>query len=508
MADFTAQGETNVTIGGPAAWERREEDPYSTDTSKALSKPQLDVQAQSAALTEQQKTGLDPAAKLATENAQLEADASAAKEAQSAKNILEKSKVDDAETAKVAKRAEELRVANEAIRATPAPALFADRKGWDKTKLAIGLALAGLGDAMNAKASAVLGHAAGPSAVTDIITMDLERQRENLKKLTDGQIMAKEGVKDAIAARELALTKVDMKGAALFALASQHLETQLKAKGVQAPEIAKNEAKLALDREEMKRKEAAVAGLASEHTRVGPKGEETNRTIPDKGAPGARMAPVRGPEGNVEGYAPTGEAEKLNEGAAAALRIDKILHERQQMIRQHGERVMNPHSPEGMRMKQLAVESGEALRQFDQINNSDEGQKLAAKIAGGAGVGVDLDPAASVEYLGELRKGVARTIRDRIKVGAGPVEQMRPGAAKPPAAPAPVAAPPAPAAPPPAVAPAPVTPPMVPPLAAAPIPARAPGPLSPADRAALQWAYGAGRGSSKAEEIKRALGVK
>ena len=34
--------------------------------------------------------------------------------------------------------------------------------------------------------------------------MDLERQRENLKKLTDSQIMAKEGVKDALAARELA----------------------------------------------------------------------------------------------------------------------------------------------------------------------------------------------------------------------------------------------------------------------------------------------------------------
>jgi len=498
-----------VAVNFPAApeWEKRVTAPSVTDTTKALSPVQVAVEGQSLAQAEEEKAAVDQKTGLETDKATIEAQGAAAKEAQTAATIGEKDRVDAAETVKIAKRADELRAANEAIRATPAPALFADRKGWEKAKLAMGFALAGLGDAINAKASAVLGRAAGPSAVTDIINMDLERQRENIKKLTDSQIMAKEGVKDAIAARELALTKVDLKGAALFNLASQHVETLLKAKGMDAPAIAGNEAKLALDRAEVESKKRAVAGLASEHTRAGAKVEVTTRAASesDKGAPSARAAPVRGPDGTIT-YAPTGEAEKLNEGVAAALRIDKILHERQQLIREHGERVINPHSPEGMRMKQLAVESGEALRQFDQINNSDEGQKLAAKIAGGSGVGVDLNPAASVDYLAELRRGVARTIRDRIKVGSGPAEQMRPGAPAVPAAPtaAPAAAPAPTAAPTP---PIPSTAPMVPPKPAA-LPRRAPGPLSPSDREALMWAKGPGRGTPKAEEILKALGVK
>ncbi len=505
-----------VNFPGSPEWEKRVTAPSVTDTTKTLSPVQVAVEGQSLAQAEREKAAVADKTALETDKATIEAQGAAAKEAQTASTIDEKTRVDDAETAKIAKRADELRAANEAIRATPAPALFADRKGWDKAKLGIGLALAGLGDAINAKSSAVLGRAAGPSAVTDIINMDLERQRENIKKLTDSQIMAKEGVKDALAARELALTKVDLKGAALFNLASQHVETLLKAKGMDAPAIAGNEAKLALDRAEVESKKRAVAGLASEHTRAGAKVEVTTRapTESDKGAPSARMAPVRGPEGKVEGYAPTGEAEKLNEGSAAALRIDKLLYERQQLIREHGERVMNPHSPEGMRMKQLAVESGEALRQFDQINNSDEGQKLAAKIAGGAGVGVDLNPAASVDYLAELRRGVARTIHDRIKVGSGPIEQMRPGAAPvTPAAPAPVSPSPAPA---PAAAPSPVaaptppipsTAPMVPPKPA-PKPV-ASAPITSSERvAAIKWAKNEGRGTPKAEEILKAFGLK
>lgn len=276
MADETTAGNT-IVVNPQAAWEQRVEAPSSTDTTKSLSPPQLEEQASSAALAKDEIAGTASRAALDTANAQIEADSAANKEAIGTKTLAEKTAVDTAEMAKIAVKADQLRQAQEAIKATPAPELFASRDGWGKAKLAIGLALAGLGDAVGARSSALLHQERGPSAVSSIIDMDLERQKENLKKLTDQQIMAKEGVKDALQAREMALAKVDMKGAALLGLAAQHAESLLKAKGVDAPGIAQNELILKLRRDEEARKAAVVAGLTNEHTKIGAKTETTNR---------------------------------------------------------------------------------------------------------------------------------------------------------------------------------------------------------------------------------------
>ncbi len=276
MAD-EPQTPGTIIVNPQAAFEESKTSPTSSDTTKSLSAPQLQEQADSAALTKDEIAGTAPRAALDTANAQIEADAARNKEAIGAKTLAEKTAVDEKQMANIAAKAEVLRQAQEAIKATPAPQLFASRDGWGKARLAIGLALAGLGDAIGARASAVLHEQRGPSAVSDIISMDLDRQKANLQKLTDQQIMAKEGVKDAIQARELALAKVDMKGAALLNLAAQHAEALLKAKGVEAPAIAQNELILKLRRDEEQRKAQAVAGLTNEHTKNSGKTETTTR---------------------------------------------------------------------------------------------------------------------------------------------------------------------------------------------------------------------------------------
>ncbi len=521
-----------VNFPGSPEWEKRVTAPSVTDTTKALSPDQVAVEGQSLAQAEREKAAVADKTALETDKATIEAQGAAAKEAQTASTIDEKTRVDDAETAKIAKRADELRAANEAIRATPAPALFADRKGWDKAKLGIGLALAGLGDAINAKSSAVLGRAAGPSAVTDIINMDLERQRENIKKLTDSQIMAKEGVKDALAARELALTKVDLKGAALFNLASQHVETLLKAKGMDAPAIAGNEAKLALDRAEVESKKRAVAGLASEHTRAGAKVEVTTRAPTESKNPNqtpthitdqltdtdlpvdptatdprqhnaatAKLAPVNTAidtaakllRDAVKGGAATNETVAGITGGAPtqATRNADIVRLRSAYAAAKGESVGAENSKH---LEDAIPEPPSDMRPGGQFD------AWKAKIAAVTGEMVQLRG----EFLANA--GVPRTaiaeankrIKQKFKTGEeAPAKAAGLGAA-PAAPPAPPAAP---------TPPIPSTAPMVPPQPA-PIPPRPPGPLSPQDRAMLQWAYTAGRGTPRAEEIKRHLGVK
>ncbi len=511
--------EVELNFPAPPLWENRVEAPFSSDTTKALSKPQLDVEAESRALAEKEKAPVDAKAALATDTAKIELAGAQAKETRAAQNIVDKSKVDDVETAKVAKRAEALRIANDEIRATPAVALMADRKGWDKAKLAIGLALAGLGDAMNAKASATLGRAAGPSAVTDVINMDLDRQRANLKKLTDVQIMAKEGVKDAIEARELALSKVDLAGAALFALASQHLETQLKAKGLEAPAIAANEAKLAIDRAEVESKKRAVADLANTHTRTGQKVENVTRAQPDGTSGGkGQMAMVRNSNGTDAGPAPAAAAAKVNEETVLRSAAVRALKHFDQVAREVGGRAIVPGTKDFNMLKGAHADAVAAITSVTNMPGTDKSSLVEAERLGPTGSGVwKVEP--------KLIRNLAGAIREQglhaIKMTANSALQTRkngetvaPGLpVRPTANPAPAAPAPGPVAPAGPIAPAgPATPPVAPPpppaAAVAPPPPRAPGQLSPADRAALQWAYGAGRGDPRAEEIKRRLGVK
>lgn len=335
MAD-EAQAPGTIIVNPQAAFEKSTTSPTSSDTTKSLAPEQKAQQEESAQLAHDEIAGTKPKADYDTGVAKLEAEAAKNREAIGAKTLQERTAVDEAEMAKIAAKAEALRQAQEAIKATPAPQLFASRDGWEKTRLAVGLALAGLGDAMGARASARLHESRGPSAVSDIISMDLDRQKANLQKLTDQQIMAKEGVKDAIQARELALAKVDMKGAALLNLAAQHAEALLKAKGVEAPAIAQNELILKLRRDEEQRKAQAVAGLTAEHTKNSGKTETTDRV--GSTAPSPNTTPTHIADqltGTNLPVDPTGTDSKQHNAATAKLApVNTFLDTSTKLIRE------------------------------------------------------------------------------------------------------------------------------------------------------------------------------
>lgn len=257
-----------------------------TDTTPEFSPLQIAEHERSAALSAKEQAGLDARAKLETDQAQINAD-KATKDL-AIQDDLDKRKfaADELHANKIAKQAEVLRQANEAIKARPAPALFADRDGWSKTILAIGLAFAGLGDAMKAKAAARLGSAnvGNMDAVGDIINADLDRQREAIKKLSDNQVIAKEGVKDALEARTLAMSRIDMLGAEMYKRANLHTQQLLAAKGVALPQIAKDEKVLDLQRKEQDRKDAAVAPLVEQHSKHVEKSVTDRTSTPKSGA--------------------------------------------------------------------------------------------------------------------------------------------------------------------------------------------------------------------------------
>jgi hypothetical protein len=97
----------------------------------------------------------------------------------------------------IARRMAQSKADIEEFRALPAPALFADRSTAGNIALAIGLAGAAFGDAMAAKAAALLGQSKGSSTVTAIINMDLDRQKEKLKHAADKMAFATPSVSAA-----------------------------------------------------------------------------------------------------------------------------------------------------------------------------------------------------------------------------------------------------------------------------------------------------------------------
>lgn len=434
MAD---EAQNTIVVNPQAAWEQSVTAPTSTDTTKSLSPEQVASQQASTALSKDEISGTAPKAAYETDVAKIQAADAANKEKIAAQTLQEKTAVDTAEMATIAARAEDLRKAQEAIKATPAPALFADRNGWEKTRLAVGLALAGLGDAMGAKASSRLHEQRGPSAVTDIITMDIDRQKANLQKLTDQQVMAKEGVKDAIQAREMALAKVDMKGAALLGLAAQHAETLLKAKGVEEPAIAQNELVLKLRRDEQQRQAAVVANLTKEHTAASAKTETTNRVSDQKqGAPTGRVAIVKNPDGTDAGLAPAAAANEVNEETAKRIAVERTGREYLDFVKQHPH--VAPGTPEYHRAVALHADMVTALGSVSSLGKSDETNALEAKRMGPEGTGIWSTQPALISRILDQNAKAGKT---RIKLTAGTATEKDGSAATSPmtSAPAPTA---------------------------------------------------------------------
>lgn len=486
--------DTEINIGGPAVYEQRKEEPFTSDSSKSLSPVQLAREGESAALTGEQVAATAPKAKYDTDVANINAADASTKEAIAGKTLVERDQVDERHAARIAASAEALRQANDALKAAPAPSLFADTKGWDTVKQAIGLALAGLGDAMAARAHARLGTAPGPSAVTNIINMDLDRQRANIAKLTNHQIMAKEGVKDAQQARDQALAKVELKGAAMLNAAALHTEAMLKAKGVELPAIQQNEQILKLKREEQDRRQAAVAGLAKEHTSTGAKTETTNRTVPDKAS--AKMGVVRNPDGGAAGTSPAGEANEVNEQTRLRVQADNDLKDLYEHVLAHP-RVL-AGTDEYKTRQELFAKAKIAVGSVSSLGKSDEALKTEMDALGPKGDGLQSGDASALK---RLIKANEKNAHDAIKI-----HTSHPGAvgddglpAKPTTNPAPAV----PAAGAPAAA-APATPPMVPPSAR---PARAPNSgFTPDQQEAVRW-IAAHPTDSRVPAIKARLGL-
>jgi len=488
---------STIVVNPQAAWEQSVTAPTSSDTTKALSAPQVAEQASSAALTKDEIAGTAPKAAYDTGVAQLQADAAKNNEKIAGATLQEKSAVDEKQMANIAAKAEVLRQAQEAIKATPAPALFADRQGWQKVIGAIGIAIAGIGDAKEARDASILHRERGPSAVDSIISADLERQKANIKRLTDVQIMAKEGVKDAIQARELALAKVDMKGAALLNLAAQHAESLLKAKGVEAPAIQQNELVLKLRRDEETRKAAAVAGLTSEHTAASSKTETTNRiSDPTPSAPTGRVAIVKNPDGSDAGLAPAAAANTVNEETAKRITVERTGREYLDFVKAHPH--VMPGTAEYHKAEALHAEMVTALGSVSALGKSDETNALEAKRLGPSGTGVWSTQPALISKILDTNAKAGKT---RIKLTAGTATEKDGSPKEMPAAPAPT----------PQTAAQGQTAPMVPPAdqaaAAAKKPARAPNsPWTPEMRDAAKWIT-AHPGDPRIPEIRKRLGL-
>jgi hypothetical protein len=490
-----------INIGGPAPYEKREESPFSSDSTKSLSKPQLEQAAQSDALTQDQIKGTAGRAAYDTGVATIQAQDAAATSRIKNENVLARSAVDEAQAAKVAAAADTLRQANDEYRAAPPPSLFADTKGWDKARRAIAISVAGLGEAISARANATLGRANGPSAVASIIQMDLDRQREIIGRLKDNQIMAKEGVKDAQQARELALAKVDLKGAAMLNLAAAHTEELLKAKGVELPAIQQNEQVLLLRRQEQERKQAAVAGLASEHTRTGAKTETTNRTVPDTSS-NARIGVVRNPDGTAAGTSPASEAKDANDQTTLRVNADDALKDLLEHVEEHGRVAYG--SDAWKERNSLFAKAKIAVGSVSALGKSDESLKTEMETLGPRGDGAWAPDAGIIKHVIKRNETNAKT--------AIQMHTAHPGAVGDDGLPVKPASNPTPAAPsatpvtPPMVPPAaPATPPMVPPAARQ--PARSPGaPFTQDQKDAVKW-IAAHPGDPRVPDIRKRLGL-
>lgn len=161
----------------------------------------------------------------------------------------------------VAKRMEQTKADIEEWRAKDAPALFNDRSAVGNLALAISLAGAAVSDAMAAKAAALLGKAAGPSAVTAIINMDIERQREKLKRASDKMAQSKDREAEVRVYQDRLDKRLDAKKLVLLEKAQVTLLMNLKGKGMDLAQAQGDKENLALQMEIDKTKAGLVQGL-------------------------------------------------------------------------------------------------------------------------------------------------------------------------------------------------------------------------------------------------------
>lgn len=170
----------------------------------------------------------------------------------------------------------------------PPVSLFGDRDTWGKALGAMGMLFAAAGDAQKAKAAALLGQqASGPSFLTGVVQMDLQRQREKLGKMSDEALMAQTGLKDAREARQAALAEVDLRGALAYKRLAAIGKANLSSKGMDDATIEGDQRIQALRAEEVKQRDAVGSHLTQQIVKPGTDVTTTTR----ENKPGTQAKP-------------------------------------------------------------------------------------------------------------------------------------------------------------------------------------------------------------------------
>lgn len=148
----------------------------------------------------------------------------------------------------------------------PAPKLWAEG-ATDNLLKGIGLALAGIGDAVTTRALITAGHApTGKNTVADLIEGELARQRANIARLSDRVVTAHAGLADANAARAQLLAEVDQRGSVLFKRADLVAQSRLTGQGMDAAKVQATLDQLGWRQKSLEMKEASVAQLVNHIT--------------------------------------------------------------------------------------------------------------------------------------------------------------------------------------------------------------------------------------------------
>lgn len=246
-----AESAVAVNFPAPPAYENRVSTTGPTTgqdtTDKTLSEEQkatlaagADIGAQEIAATQQKRDLADKTARTEQQNVELQQFVGEARE-----NML------TGPEAKAAKgyvdwARNHVREESDRYAKAPAPALFADRQGWSSVRLAVGMALAGLGDGMMAAAAIRAGHApTNRNTVGQIIETDLNRQRAAIEKLKDNVVIARTGLTEANEARQALLADIDLKGKRMYQQAELLMRGRLA--GLKLDQAAIDQTKEILD---------------------------------------------------------------------------------------------------------------------------------------------------------------------------------------------------------------------------------------------------------------------
>lgn len=274
----------------------------------------------------------------------------------------------------------------------PAPALFADREGWGKVRLAVGLGFAGLGDGMINAAAIRVGHApTNRNTVGSIIEMDLDRQRAAIEKQRDSVVQARTGLKDADEARRALLAEVELRGKHMFRQAELLTRSRLAALKLDQAAIDQTKEILDLKRAGAEKESAFASAHGTSVQNRFDYAKVTNETI--------NRTPSATGGGGIE-------ADKA--GAQFAL------------FKDHAEKVASV----------MPTLSPDEVKQLNRVMSSEaflEGKGTVNSVIQGV-LGVDAETGASLKvksYLEDVRRGAAALGRMDSGAAIGTVENIR-----------------------------------------------------------------------------------